>query len=114
MILAMAKEGDLVYADPPYAVGTGEKAYSKIVYGGFDIKTDSERLARELLSCPAHVLASNNDNDVVRRIYPEDKWVYTELNVRRSFHGSIGDINYKKRAELLLRKKERCEDEKVG
>lgn len=104
-ILAMTERGDLVYADPPYTVGTGETAHSKPVYGGFDMGSDSERVARALEDCPAYVIASNNDNDIVRQLYTEDKWRYKEVNVRRAFHGSRGNINYNRRAELVLIKR---------
>lgn len=104
-VMAMVKPGDLVYADPPYAVGTGEKAHSQPVYGGFDIYKDSERVAISLSVCPGAVVCSNNDNDVVRTLYTEDKWEYKPIAVRRAFHGSRGNIDYSKRAELLLIKK---------
>lgn len=104
-VVKMAKMGDLVYADPPYAVGTGDTAHSRPVYGGFDIDSDSVRVVRALEDCPAYVIASNNDNDVVRRLYTEDKWRYKEVNVRRAFHGSRGKINYNRRAELVLIKR---------
>lgn len=104
-VVSMVKPGDLVYADPPYAVGTGETAHSKTVYGGFDIDKDSLRVSEILRGCPCKVICSNNDNDVVRQLYPEDKWGYKPIQVRRAFHGSRGNIDYGKRSELVLIKK---------
>ena len=103
--ISTAKEGDLIYADPPYGVGTKEPAYSCNTYGGFDIKNDSARVARVLTDAPCHVVASNNDNDYVRELYPSDKWKRKKVLVRRNFHSSIGRIDYSRRPELIMSKR---------
>lgn len=91
-----------MYCDPPYAVGTQEKAYSAFVYGGFNVFSDSERVAKVLLDCPASVIVSNNDNDFTRRIYPSSTWNVKTLSLKRSFHGSRGNIDYSAKREVLF------------
>lgn len=104
-VVSLAEPGDLIYADPPYATGTGERAYSKEVYGGFDVVNDSIRVAETLEKCPCEVVCSNNDNDTVRRLYPARNWEYKQVLVYRAFHGSRGNVDHSKRSELVMVKR---------
>ena len=67
-IIVMAKEGDTVYADPPY-----HKAGVKYTKGGFN-ESDHERLATSLYYAKergASFFAHNADTDMVRYWYEE-------------------------------------------
>jgi DNA adenine methylase len=84
-----AKEGDLVYFDPPYTVAHGDNGF--IQYNEKILRwQDQERLsklARKLAERGCHVVISNADHDSVHELYAGFKMQRVER------HSGIGALN---------------------
>jgi len=84
-----AKEGDLVYFDPPYTVAHGNNGF--IQYNEKILRwEDQERLsklARRLAERGCHVVISNADHPSVEKLYPD----FVTHRVER--HSGIGGLN---------------------
>jgi DNA adenine methylase len=68
-----AKQGDLVYFDPPYTVAHGNNGFVKYNAKIFSWD-DQKRLARTvhtLKSLGCHVIVSNADHPSIRELYPD-------------------------------------------
>ena len=69
--LSEAGPGDLVYLDPPYQPLSATAHFTAYTAGDFDLE-DQRRLAsvfRELDARGCHLLLSNSDTELVRRLY---------------------------------------------
>ena len=93
------KHKDLfAYCDPPYPEA------GKTLYGGsreYSSGFDHERLARVLDKREAPFLLSYNDKELIRELYPQDKylWTYQDWYQRTSINRVVTD-------EVLIQKRE--------
>jgi DNA adenine methylase len=92
-----AKAGDLIYFDPPYyyRAKSAFTAYSNPAFGADEHKRLAV-LAKKLADAGCKVIASNNDDDFVRRIYAgfEMKEVYVRrpINSNSSGRGAVKEL----------------------
>jgi len=97
----VAKEGDFVYFDPPYAPITETAKFTSYTKDGFE-NGEQERLAtvfRELASDGVYVLESNSDAPVVSELYKGfDKVVVQAKRYVNCKGHKRGDVN-----ELLIK-----------
>jgi DNA adenine methylase len=92
-----AKEGDLVYFDPPY-MPINKNSFIDYVSGGFDMAqhTKLRDLARSLKERGCHVILSNSDTPQVRSLY--DGFQLQAVDARRSINsdgdgrGKVGEL----------------------
>ena len=68
-----AERGDFVYFDPPYDPISATSSFAGYTPGGFgrDSQAALANVARELTSRGVHVMLSNNDTPLVRKLYKE-------------------------------------------
>ena len=94
-----AKEGDVVYFDPPYAPISPTASFTSYTKDGFD-SSDQERLrdlALELKNRGVSVLLSNHDVPEIRELYEADFTIETVLvaraiNSRGSGRGRVAEV----------------------
>lgn len=81
--MARAKEGDVVYCDPPYVPLSSTANFINYSSGGFDLDVQRELaiLAREVARRGATVLVSNHDTEDTKKFYVEARTTY--FDVRR-------------------------------
>lgn len=97
--LKNAKEGDVIYCDPPYVPLSDTAFFSKYVTGGFSAKDqeDLATLAEQISKKGIPVIISNHDTPITRQYYKNAR--ITELNVRR--HISCQINNRQQASELI-------------
>jgi DNA adenine methylase len=97
-IVRSAETGDFCYCDPPYVPAGGAADFTSYTSGGFTI-ADQERLvrtARGLKGRGVHVVLSNADVPVVRRLYRG--FTITRVQARRNINskatarGTVGEV----------------------
>lgn len=83
--LSECKEGDLVYADPPYAPvqKTSFVGYTKDGFG-LDAHISLFSLLHSLREQGVRVVMSNADVEMVRGSFSSDIWKYDAINARRA------------------------------
>jgi DNA adenine methylase len=83
--LSECKEGDLVYADPPYAPvqKTSFVGYTKDGFG-LDSHISLFSLMHSLREQKVRVVMSNADVEMVRESFSPDKWKYDTIKARRA------------------------------
>jgi DNA adenine methylase len=93
-----AKRGDTVYADPPYAPVSKTAsftAYSKSGFGEQE-QTRLRDVAKRLIDRGVHVLLSNSDTPLVRKIYEGFKIEEVEaprrVNSKAEKRGNVGEL----------------------
>jgi len=93
-----AKRGDAVYFDPPYAPVSKTSNFTAYSAGGFG-PDDQERLrdvAKRLIDRGVHVLLSNSDTPVVRKLYKgfkiEKVQAPRRVNSQASKRGNVGEL----------------------
>ena len=87
---ALAKEGDVVYCDPPYAPLSPTASFTSYSGQGFKLR-DQEELAtaaEELSAQGIPVIISNHDLELTRRLYKEAH--LTEIKVKRTISQKAG------------------------
>ena len=94
-----AERGDLVYCDPPYAPVNATSDFTSYTKDGFDGK-DQERLrdcALKLKARGAHVILSNADVPLVRKLYGKG-FNLRKVSARRAINskatsrGAVGEV----------------------
>lgn len=97
-VLDWAKEGDLVYFDPPYTPVSMTANFTSYTADGFGPR-DHQRLAavfRELHQRGCHVFLSNSDTLETRELYAEFEIVSVQakrhVNSRGDKRGPVGEI----------------------
>lgn len=87
-VLEEAREGDVVYCDPPYVPLSLTSSFTSYAPGGFDItdQRDLANLARETSARGIKVVISNHDTPVTRDLY--DGAEIVAFDVRRSVGAS--------------------------
>lgn len=84
-----AKDGDIVYCDPPY-LPINSQAFVQYSKSGFSANKQIElaRLSREAADRGAFVLVSNHDTEYARDLYEKQHGAeLSSINVRRSIGG---------------------------
>lgn len=100
--VGQAKRGDAVYFDPPYAPASKTANFTAYTKGGFGLE-EQVRLrdvAAKLVKKGVHVLLSNSNTPLVRRLYRHKSFYFEKVQAPRRINskgGKRGDIG-----ELLI------------
>ena len=93
-----AKEGDLVYFDPPYVPRTLTSSFTTYSPGGFKLH-DQQRLAvlfQQLYERGVAVVLSNSDTEIVRDLYADFEMVEVQakraINSKGDQRGPVGEL----------------------
>ena len=89
-ILKDAKKGDFVYFDPPYQPVSDTANFTSYTHRDFT-EDDLQRLAdlaNQLNSKGAHVLLSNSNTKIVKKIFSSKKWKVKEIAVNRAINSN--------------------------
>jgi DNA adenine methylase len=93
-----AKRGDVVYMDPPYAPLSPTANFTTYTSGGFTLE-DQTRLrdvAKNLVERGVHVLLSNSDTPLVRKLYRgfkiEEVQAPRRVNSKGGKRGNVGEL----------------------
>jgi DNA adenine methylase len=101
-ILARAREGDLVYFDPPYHPVSRTASFTSYDRNGFseDDQAELSRIFRVLAQRGVFVLLSNSDTPFIRRLYdgfPRDRVaVARAISCRADRRGPAGELIIRK------------------
>lgn len=91
-VLLVAKQGDLVYLDPPYPPLTETADFTAYTEFGFKW-SDQERVrdvALELKKRGAFVVLSNSDQERVRELYAGDRFSIDSVEASRAINSKAG------------------------
>jgi DNA adenine methylase len=93
-----AKRGDVVYMDPPYLPVSPTANFTTYTSSGFDL-SDQERLrdvANKLVAKGVHVLLSNSDTPLTRKLYRgfkiEEVQAPRRVNSKGGKRGNVGEL----------------------
>ena len=89
-ILNDAKKGDFVYFDPPYQPVSDTANFTSYTHRDFT-EDDLQRLAdlaNQLNSKGLHVLLSNSNTKIVKKIFSSKKWKIKEIVVNRAINSN--------------------------
>ena len=89
-ILNDAKKGDFVYFDPPYQPVSDTANFTSYTPRDFT-EDDLQRLAdlaNQLNSKGSHVLLSNSNTKIVKKIFSSKKWKVKEIAVNRAINSN--------------------------
>ena len=89
-ILKDAKKGDFVYFDPPYQPVSDTANFTSYTHRDFT-EDDLQRLAdlaNQLNSKGSHVLLSNSNTKIVKKIFSSKKWKVKEIAVNRAINSN--------------------------
>ena len=89
-ILKDTKKGDFVYFDPPYQPVSDTANFTSYTHRDFT-EDDLQRLAdlaNQLNSKGAHVLLSNSNTKIVKKIFSSKKWKIKEISVNRAINSN--------------------------
>ena len=89
-ILNDAKKGDFVYFDPPYQPVSDTANFTSYTHRDFT-EDDLQRLAdlaNQLNSKGSHVLLSNSNTKIVKKIFSSKKWKVKEISVNRAINSN--------------------------
>ena len=89
-ILKDAKKGDFVYFDPPYQPVSDTANFTSYTHRDFT-EDDLQRLAdlaNQLNSKGLHVLLSNSNTKIVKKIFSSKKWKVKEIAVNRAINSN--------------------------
>ena len=98
--LRTAQKGDRAYLDCPYPPASETANFAAYTKSGFGLE-DHQRLAAcaaDLARRGCHVVASNADVPLVRKLYPKVRWNLQELQVARAINsngakrGKVGEL----------------------
>lgn len=101
-----AKEGDLVYFDPPYDVEEGQNSFTEYSKSGFnrDSQKKLKKLCDKLIIKGARIAVSNSDTEFIRKLYSGDEYVTYTIYNKIVSNRTIGanPSSRKKVTELLI------------
>ena len=89
-ILKDAKKGDFVYFDPPYQPVSDTANFTSYTHRDFT-EDDLQRLAdlaNQLNSKGVHVLLSNSNTKIVKKMFSSKKWKVKEIAVNRAINSN--------------------------
>ena len=89
-ILKDSKKGDFVYFDPPYQPVSDTANFTSYTHRDFT-EDDLQRLAdlaNQLNSKGSHVLLSNSNTKIVKKIFSSKKWKVKEIAVNRAINSN--------------------------
>jgi len=89
-ILKDAKKGNFVYFDPPYQPVSDTANFTSYTHRDFT-EDDLQRLAdlaNQLNSKGVHVLLSNSNTKIVKKIFSSKKWKVKEIAVNRAINSN--------------------------
>ena len=89
-ILKDTKKGDFVYFDPPYQPVSDTANFTSYTHRDFT-EDDLQRLAdlaNQLNSKGVHVLLSNSNTKIVKKIFSSKKWKVKEIAVNRAINSN--------------------------
>ena len=89
-ILKDAKKGDFVYFDPPYQPVSDTANFTSYTHRDFT-EDDLQRLAdlaNQLNSKGSHVLLSNSNTKIVKKLFSSKKWKIKEISVNRAINSN--------------------------
>ena len=97
----LAKQGDVIYCDPPYAPLTKTSRFTDYHTRGFnwDDQVSLVMTARELADRNIQVVISNHDTQQIRKLYKEDNAKIKRFEVRRTI--SCKALARKKVGEII-------------
>lgn len=93
-----ARKGDAVYFDPPYAPLSETSNFTTYTAGGFgsDEQTRLRDVAKQLVDRDVHVLLSNSDTPLVRKLYKgfkiEEVQARRRINSKGDKRGNVGEL----------------------
>ncbi len=87
----------VIFADPPYPEVQEYYAHPFCI-------ADHVYLAEQLTSCQCPVVATFYENDTVRELYPESRWVYKRVTAPRN-SSDLRKVKERKHTELILTKR---------
>ena len=104
-----AKEGDLVYCDPPYVQASPTANFTSYTSGRFGMDRQRELAAALTLlaRCGAHVIASNADTPHAREIYADSELAIATVDAPRAINsrdggrGKVGELIITSRHSFL-------------
>jgi DNA adenine methylase len=105
-VLDLAKEGDIVYFDPPYDLEPGQNSFVSYTLNGFT-REDQKKLKSvcdTLVNKGVTVGVSNSNTLFIRELYTEGPYNYYELHDELSAKRSIGSTAESRRdmCELFI------------
>ena len=89
-ILKDAKKGDFVYFDPPYQPVSDTANFTSYTHRDFT-EDDLQRLAdlaNQLNSKGVHILLSNSNTKIVKKMFSSKKWKVKEIAVNRAINSN--------------------------
>lgn len=75
--MSLAKEGDIIYLDPPYVPLSGTASFTDYSTDGFSMK-QQELLAKLIEEAPCKCLVSNHDTPITRELYKNASVIETK------------------------------------
>lgn len=97
-IVQTAKKGDVVYCDPPYCPASETANFTAYTADGFgpDEQIRLRDVARTLIDRGVHVLLSNSDTPLVRKLYKgfrlEEVQAPRRVNSKGGKRGNVGEL----------------------
>lgn len=97
-----AREGDILYFDPPYAAFPDSASFTAYSAEGWTDKDlqDLKNLCDELVDRGCHIVLSNNGTPFVRELFNDEKYIIENISVRRSI--SCNSESRKKVEEVII------------
>jgi len=89
--MSHARQGDIIYCDPPYAPLTDTACFTDYHTGGFswDDQLLLVKTSRELADRGVHIVISNHDIKPIRKIYQQAGAQISRFQVRRTISADI-------------------------
>lgn len=92
-----AQPGDFVYFDPPYDPISATSSFTGYAKAGFGAEMQAKLAdeAHALSSRGVHVMLSNNNTPLIRKLYPRGRWKHHRVKISRPINSKAdgrGDV----------------------